>query len=1434
MAIRLSKKSDTPKGEDAPPKADKPKANAPKSRKPGRKPTQSPADLAKKALSGTARILVALAPFLAAVIVPRVHAATSGNPDAPLLQYYSEHIGFALIPLVPLVICAIYVYRNHTRSHPPRTQSGRPKRPPQPKLPSLPQRIRDVTAIIAVLDGIPWRVAYLVAFVGAIAVSGFIFPVSVTDLQAIPQDPTAHLRPVLASLLAPVAAYLLIDRRTASIINQRQDQIEGLYAVARDTLQYPKRPTSVMGYANLTRTQRRLVTPWQAIDVKEWRSLFEVDKFFVLAPEELSVDDVKKWDQFDVNLNAKYPRDEEWRVQRDPRGRGATVGAANYPTGVLWDGEYDKDPLTFYLGTNLETGERHVITLNDVSPHAAISGGTSSGKRLPLSSTVATPDGLKPIGSLSMGDEIATPDGTFAPVTNMSPIEEHPDSYRLTFSDGTWQDCDAEHLWTTWDRAARHAASRQRRPAAARRTTRTPWLTDEQRAILAAEIERSATGDDISVPDVIRLVDPDERMFARPFYEVANAIGKCRETQVTREFVYPIQEVVQEQPCVVFDRSEVQALANHLAASPSEGLRAAAPTVKVLEKNGTGPVSVMELAHMTGIDPSRVRGAVYRAGLSTLRKERRVVHCFRHDKAATRMDPEVVTFYPKRPLLAALIERGKVNLREHHQVAMPAVRTTREIAETLRYRAPKDGEDVSAWANHSIPRCAPVRYPERDLLVSPYLLGVWMGVGAPASGAFEGVDADVWEQVARECASASRRVDAQAQTVEGFVHDLASSGVLGNKRIPDTYMYSSVGQRLALLQGLMDGAGSADAVSGACEFHHDDEALGHQVRSLVASLGMIARLDPTPGDRGERKAPWTITFTPTLPVFRLPGRAGLIDPDANRAKSEHRYIVSVEPIEPVPMRCIMVGTDEHQFLVGEQYVPTHNTSAAEIVAAQMLVKPMPWDPNLHGMVVIVDPKGPFARRWRGRPGVVVADGQSDAAETDENGDPITGPMVMASAMEWLEEEHQRRAQVLAQYPDVGTWVHLPDEVKKKERFFPILIVMDEYIDHTDIEKNPDKNERIEKENAARITTTRLASWQARKVRNVGMHLFVIAQRVNMQIIGNVLMTNLPIRIVTGQMDEAQMRTMFQTDDIPTLPSTRVSYENGERLLKTIPGRARIMNAIGQRIDKIQVMWFGGKTNSETLDKWLPRGEVPPNGDFSLPAGVPRTAADFDAEGNPLIPGAPVAPQPEGEDLPMDQVEPSASDIVADGDPTQPWTPPEDDASTTDGPANQDVTPDGADAGEVFPAASRQMPRCEDDGCVNDAEKTCARCEGKFCQYHLGASVDPEEKALVCLGCAMSHPLMTTGVAEVYKAAHDEGKPLGLLSSYTVGEDGSVLVVIRSPRGKKLVEVVGKDGDVLSMRSKSGAVEGEPDEVLDRVRDAMSNFAARQAEGGEEQ
>lgn len=76
-------------------------------------------------------------------------------------------------------------------------------------------------------------------------------------------------------------------------------------------------------------------------------------------------------------------------------------------------------------------------------------GAGNTGKAQPLDASVLTPLGFRPIGNLSVGDLITTPDGKIRPVTGVYP-QGIKDIYRVTFHDGRSTECCDEHLWKVW------------------------------------------------------------------------------------------------------------------------------------------------------------------------------------------------------------------------------------------------------------------------------------------------------------------------------------------------------------------------------------------------------------------------------------------------------------------------------------------------------------------------------------------------------------------------------------------------------------------------------------------------------------------------------------------------------------------------------------------------------------------------------------------------------------------------------------------------------------------------------------------------------------------------------------------------------------------------------------------------------------------------
>jgi deoxycytidine triphosphate deaminase len=211
-------------------------------------------------------------------------------------------------------------------------------------------------------------------------------------------------------------------------------------------------------------------------------------------------------------------------------------------------------------------------------------------------------------------------------------------------------------------------------------------------------------------------------------------------------------------------------------------------------------------------------------------------------------------------------------------------RTTEELARSLR-----TGRE---W-NHHVAMAGPVQYAARDdLLIDPYVLGVWLG-------------------------------DSGLNTM------LRQESVLGDKHIPQHYLTAGFEQRLALLQGLMDSDGYADEV-GRCEFVSTLEHLADGFVELAASLGLrpVKRKKRVTLNGVECSPAYQVKFTPHLPVFRLERKLARLAPKLRQ--SRFRAVVAVRPMASVPVRCIQVAAPSGMFLVGRTFVPTHNSSLGRL------------------------------------------------------------------------------------------------------------------------------------------------------------------------------------------------------------------------------------------------------------------------------------------------------------------------------------------------------------------------------------------------------------------------------------------------------------------------------------------------------------------------
>lgn len=264
---------------------------------------------------------------------------------------------------------------------------------------------------------------------------------------------------------------------------------------------------------------------------------------------------------------------------------------------------------------------------------------------------------------------------------------------------------------------------------------------------------------------------------------------------------------------------------------------------------------------------------------------------------------------------------------------------------------------------HFIDVTGPLNTVDLDLPVHPYVLGVWLGDGATADGRICPGDEDIVEvreniiACGYDCSDIHRQENRHGTfTVYRLATQLREAGVLGGKRIPDAYLRAGTWQRRALLQGLLDTDGSINRATKACDFTTTNPAIAQGFAELLRSLGIkgkslvrAGRASKVVNGANGLLDFYQFYFTAYSDenVFGLERKADLLPRRLHPRRTKRHHIVSVTPVASVPVQCIAIDAPSHLFLAGAGMIPTHNTTATELVA-------------LAPRVPYIGPKGAFA------------------------------------------------------------------------------------------------------------------------------------------------------------------------------------------------------------------------------------------------------------------------------------------------------------------------------------------------------------------------------------------------------------------------------------------------------------------------------------------
>lgn len=559
------------------------------------------------------------------------------------------------------------------------------------------------------------------------------------------------------------------------------------------------------------------------------------------------------------------------------------------------------------------------------------------GKNSQVTTSVLTANGKKTIGDLIDGDRVFGSDGNLYNVIKAHPIHEGLDSYEVVFSDGSKIVVGADHNWYTETRSARK--SRRAQSLGKLNEDRKTVLPLEKLTLLKTALAKANPTDTLTLVELANyfgLPAPYKTMV-----DTAAKLHSVGQTFITKKInksvkVFNAKDLYAElssntryvrlhEDAVILDR-----IINLVHSSD--------PDKTLTVKNVADSIFGEESNENTWFYINKIVG---KSNLEAGNELREIDWPIKK--------PHVL--YNRIELLAAYIEHGEDAINDQrHKNIVGSVKTTLEILSTLT----TTGKDKRF--NHSIPLSKPLTFPEATLPIDPYSLGAWLGDGAIHGGAVCGIDHEIFdfiEQAGYEPTFVSRNTVPRQSGNSMFrvvrfpklSFLLKENNLLmkkgtntkshgTTKRIPKEYFLGSIDQRKALLAGLMDTDGTVIKGHSGVQFTNTNYDLIEGVHLLACSLGYRPMITENVNysETDNHVQAWNVNWSTDDEVFRISRKvvahqAGVAS-SWNEEKNDRRYIVAVNRVDSVPMRCITVDSPDHLFLIGDSLIPTHNSTLA--------------------------------------------------------------------------------------------------------------------------------------------------------------------------------------------------------------------------------------------------------------------------------------------------------------------------------------------------------------------------------------------------------------------------------------------------------------------------------------------------------------------------
>jgi len=268
---------------------------------------------------------------------------------------------------------------------------------------------------------------------------------------------------------------------------------------------------------------------------------------------------------------------------------------------------------------------------------------------------------------------------------------------------------------------------------------------------------------------------------------------------------------------------------------------------------------------------------------------------------------------------------------------------------------------VKVWGgrrhNYKVPIVQPVEFNPKKLAIDPYLLGVMLGDGCMTEKNqphFVTKDTEIINEVSKIYSNISIANQFRDFEVEkdgelllerrslikvsllGFKPVLQKLGLYGTnsktKFIPENYLYTSVEDRVNLLQGLIDTDGYVNGYN--LEYTTVSERLANNVSELIRSLGGRVNISNKIGTiKGVKYSMvYRVLFSfPNNGIVPIRLKRKKINFSPRTKYSDNKFITDISYYGEEECQCIMVDNPEHLY-VTDDYIVTHNTTLATKIA----------------------------------------------------------------------------------------------------------------------------------------------------------------------------------------------------------------------------------------------------------------------------------------------------------------------------------------------------------------------------------------------------------------------------------------------------------------------------------------------------------------------